>query len=138
MSFKPSSLFLTTVTIIIIIFTVVITAIVQSQVQGKPEKAFSQVITVGPVWTSNIWSCTSDADFMVYGALRGLAGSLITVAISDLGSQSLYSLDAGTLQTFSIGSPAGHTMTITSSGNTVTGWITLQTTSDANASCTQA
>ena len=123
-------------TIIIIIFAVVITATVQSQVQGQPEKAFSQVITVGPVWTSDVWSCISDADFMVYGALRALNGTLLAISIDRLGTQSLYSLDAGKMETFAVGSPAGHKMDITSTG-TISGWITLQTTSGATAGCHQ-
>lgn len=133
LSFKPSPLFLTIITIAIIIFAIVITAAVQPQ----PEKPFSQIITVGPVWTTNSWSCTSDKDFIVHGTLRGLEGAQLVIGITDLGTQSLYSLDAGKMQTFSLGSPGGHTMTITSSISTVTGFITLQTTSDANANCTQ-
>lgn len=118
--------------VIVIIFAIVITAVLQ----GPPREAFSQIITVGPVWQTDTWSCTSDADFIVHGTLRGLAGSTLAIAITDLGSQSLYLLDSEKMETFSIGSPAGHTMTITRTG-TVTGWITLQTNSDANASCSQ-
>ena len=132
MSFRPSPLFLTIVTIIVIIFTIVITGVVQ----GQPARAFGQIITVGPVWTSNVWSCTSDADFIVYGALRSLGNSTLAIAISGLGSQSLYALDAGKMETFAVGSPAEHTMDITITG-TVTGWITLQTMSGATASCSQ-
>lgn len=119
--------------VVVIIFAVAITAVIQ----GPSEKAFSQIITVGPVWRSDTWTCTSDANFLVHGTLRGLAGSTLTISISDLGTQSLYSLNAGQIETFSVGSPAGHTMTITGTGATVTGWITLQTRSDATASCTQ-
>lgn len=89
--------------------------------QGPAEKPLSQIITVGPVWNSNSWSCTSDADFMVYGTLRSLRGATLSISISDLGTQSLYSLNAGQIETFSVGSPAGHTMTITGTGATVTG-----------------
>jgi len=132
LSFKPSSLFLTIITIVIIIFAIVITAIIQA----SPEQPFSQIITVGPVWTANTWSCTSDKDFVVHGTLRGLEGAQLTISISDLGSQSLYSLDAEKMEAFTIGSPADHTVSITRTG-TVTGWLTLQTTPDAKASCTQ-
>ena len=133
MSFSRSSIFLTIASVIIIIFAIVITSIVQ----GPSPKAFSQIITVGPIWTKNSWSCTSDADFIVNAALRGLGNSSrLTIAISGLGSQSLYSLDAGKMQTFTLGSPAGHNMSLIATG-TVTGWITLQTTSGAKASCTQ-
>ena len=132
MSFKPSSLFLTIVTIVIIIFAIVITSLLQD----KSANVFSQTITVGPVWTGDVWSCTSDKDFVVHGILRGLEGAQLTISISDLGTQSLYSLDAGKMETFTIGSPGGHTMSITRTG-TLTGWLTLQTAPNAKASCTQ-
>jgi len=130
--FNPSTTFLVSAAVVIIIAAIVITAFIQ----GPHEKPFSQVITVGPVWNSNQWSCTSDADFMIYGTLRGLEGAMLAITISDLGTQSLYSFDAEKMETFSVGSPAGHMVTIIRTG-TVTGWITLQTTSDAQASCTQ-
>jgi len=127
------NVFLVGIATIIILFTIVITAVVQEQ----PEKPFSQIITVGPIWSLNSWSCTSDADFMVYGTVRALSGARLTIAISDLGTQSLYTFNPSDLYSFSVGSPADHTMTLTRFG-TVTGWITLQTTSDATASCTQS
>lgn len=130
MSFKPSPLFLTIVTIVIIIFAIAIITVIQ----GPPEKGFSQIITVGPVWTTNSWSCTSDADFIVHGVLRGLEGAQLQISISGLGSQSLYTFEEGKIESFSIGSPAGNIMSITRTG-TVSGWITLQTTSGATASC---
>ena len=136
MNFKSSPVFLTTVTIIIIIFAIVITASVQSQTPKK-EASFSKIITVGPVWTSDTWACTSDKDFVVHGALRGLNGSQLEISISDLGTQSLYTLDAGKLETFSIGAAGGHAMSITRTIAPITGWLTLQTESDANASCIQ-
>jgi len=134
MSFKAAktNIFLVSVSTTIIIFAIVITA----TVQGPPEKAFSQVITVGPVWTSAVWSCTSDADFMVYGTVRALANAQLSIGISGLGTQSIYTFDPSDLYSFSLGAPAGRTITLTSAG-TVTGWITLQTTSDAEAGCIQ-
>jgi hypothetical protein len=125
--------------VIVIIFTIVLTATYQTQLilSEKPEKPFSKIITFGPLWENTIWSCTSDRDFIVHGALRGLQGSQITINISDLGTQSLYSLDPERMESFSVGSPAGHTMIITRTG-TVSGWITLQTVSDATANCTQS
>ena len=131
MSFRPSPLFLTIATIVIIVFAIAITAVVQ----GPPAKEFSQIITVGPVWPTNSWSCTSDVDFIVHGVLRGLQGAQLEIAIFGLGSQSLYIFDEGKMESFSVGSPAGHVMSITRTG-TVTGWITLQTTSGAAANCT--
>ena len=117
---------------LVIIFAIVITAIIN----GPPEKPFSQIISVGPVWTANTWSCTSDADFIVYGTVRALTDAQLSISISGLGTQSLYTFDPSNLYSFTVGSPAGHTMTLTRAG-TVTGWFTLQTTSGATASCTQ-
>lgn len=131
-SVDRSQIFLITIAVIIIIFVVVIV----SEVQVTQQKAFSEIVTVGPVWLTNSWTCTSDSDFMVYGALRGLEGSMISIKISDLGTQSLYSLNAGKMETFSIGAPANHIITITRNG-TLSGYLTLQTTSGAKASCTQ-
>ena len=116
--------------------SIILIAIVISSVSQVQEKSFSQVITVGPVWNSDSWLCTSDRDFMVHGALRGLAGSLIEINISDIGSQSLYSLEPQQLESFSIGAPGGNNVLITRTG-TVTGFITLQTTSDASAACVE-
>jgi len=130
MSSSQSQLFLTITTIVVIVFAVVITALVQ----GSPEPAFSQIITVGPVWTADTWSCTSDADFIVHGTIRSIGDAQLAIGISDLGTQSLYTFVPSNLYSFTIGSPADHTMTLTKVG-TVTGWITLQTVSGATASC---
>ncbi len=97
---------------------------------------FSQVITVGPIWESDSWICVSDSDFMVHGTLRGLENSQIEIFIENVGTQSLYSLNSGEMETFSIGSTAGNEIIITRTG-TVTGFITLQTSADATAGCTQ-
>lgn len=129
-SASQPQIFLTIATIIIIVFAVVITALVQ----GSPEPAFSQIITVGPVWTTNTWSCTSDADFIVHGTIRAIGDGQLAIGISELGTQSLYTFVPSDLYSFTIGSPADHTMTLTRTG-TVTGWITLQTVSGATASC---
>jgi len=129
---KRSDVFVTGSAVAIIVFAIVITSIVQ----GPPPKAFSQVITVGPVWDGDTWSCISDADFMIHGTLRGLANSQLIINVADVGTQSLYSLTPGELETFSIGSTAGHEVLITRTG-TVTGFLTLQTTTDATASCAQ-
>ena len=130
MSSSQSQLFLTITTIVVIVFAVVITALVQ----GSPEPAFSQIITVGPVWSTDTWSCTSDADFIVHGTIRSIGDAQLAIGISDLGTQSLYTFVPSNLYSFTIGSPADHTMTLTKVG-TVTGWITLQTVSGATASC---
>jgi len=118
--------------VLVIVFAIAITAVVQ----GSPPPTFSQVITVGPVWGGDVWSCTSDADFMVFGSLRGTGDSQISINISGKGTQSLYSLTPGQLETFSVGGEANDRAVVTRTG-TVTGFITLQTTSDATATCTQ-
>ena len=91
---------------------------------------------MGPVWTANTWSCTSDADFVVYATVRALTDAQLAISISGLGTQSFYTFEPSNLYSFTVGSPAGNTMTITRTG-TVTGWFTLQTTSGATASCIQ-
>ncbi len=122
---------LTAVTIVIIVSAVAMLLSMQND-----EGTFSKIITVGPIWTSDVWSCTSNKDFLVYGALRGLEGTQISIAIPDLGAQSLYALDNGKMQTFTIGGQSDQTVIITRTG-LVTGWLTLQTMSDADASCVQ-
>jgi len=116
---------------VIIVFAIAISAALQGE-----SVTFSQIITVGPVWNGDSWVCTSDANFMVYGTLRGLAGSQLSINVSDVGTQSLFLLETAQMQSFSIGASADRTISISRTG-TVSGFITLQTTSDATASCTQ-
>jgi len=123
---------LVSVSTIIVIIAVVITATITT----SNDQAFSQIIVVGPLWSSDTWTCTSDADFLIHGSLRGLEGALLEIEIEDVGTQSLYALNTGELESFSVGSQANHTMNITRTG-TVTGFLTLQTTSSAIASCIQ-
>jgi len=128
-----SNVFPIAAAVIIIVFAIAIA----SAVQGTPDKAMSQIITAGPVWNADSWVCTSDADFIVHATLRGIGESpLIQIEIEDHGSQSFYSLNTAESETFSIGNQADKTITITRTG-TVTGYLTLQTTSDAIAGCTQ-
>ena len=98
------------------------------------EKSFSQVFTVGPVWATDSWLCTSNEDYIIHGTLRGLAGSQIEIDVSDVGTQSLYTLEPGQLESFSIGATGEQQITITRTG-TVTGFITMQTVSGAEANC---
>jgi len=121
---------LVSVSTIIVIIAVVITATITT----SNDQAFSQIIVVGPVWSSDTWTCTSDADFLIHGSLRGLEGAMLEIEIEDVGTQSLYALNTGELESFSVESQANHTMNIT---GTVTGFLTLQTTSSAIASCIQ-
>jgi len=99
------------------------------------KKSFSQVITVGPVWPDNGWQCTSDKDFVVHAALRGIGGANLAIRVSDLGTQSLYELVNTRLTPFSIGSSGGNSITLIKDG-TISGWLTLETAGDAKASCT--
>jgi len=128
-----SSVYLAIITIIVIVFAVAVTA----QLQGRIEKPSSQILTYGPGWNGIKWTCVSDRDFIVYGTIRGLGDSQLSINISGIGTQSLYSLDPEKMQSFTVGSPGNHTMVITRT-NTVSGFFTLQTESDAKASCTQS
>jgi len=123
--------------IVTIVVIVVIAIAVSATVQGSPDKAMSQIITVGPVWSTDAWRCTSDADFVVHAAIRGIGNDplpLIAVSVEGHGTQSFYSMDNSQSVSFSVGNQADKTITVTRTG-TVTGFLTLQTTSDAQASC---
>jgi len=127
-----SGIFPIAAAIVIIIIAVAVIA----AVQGTPDKAFSKVIIVGPIWDTNTWTCISDNSFVVHGALRGIGDTpQIQISVQGSGTQSFYDLNVGELESFSVGNIGGMVITITRTG-TVTGFITLQTTSDAIASCT--
>jgi len=116
---------------------IVIAIGIASAVQGTPDKPMSQIITVGPVWNTDAWECTSDADFIVSAVMRGIGANpspLIAIGVTNHGTQSLYSMDNSESVTFSIGNQADESITITKTGQ-VSGLLTLQTTSDAQASC---
>ena len=115
---------------------IIIAAIaISGAIQGESQKSFSQVITVGPVWPDNGWQCTSDKDFVVHAALRGIGGANLAIRVSDLGTQSLYELVNTRLTPFSIGSSGGNSISLIKDG-TISGWLTLETAGDAKASCT--
>jgi len=97
-------------------------------------KSFSQISSVGPVWTTDSWLCTSDAVFMGYGALRGRGDSLLEINISGIGTQSLYALEDEQMESFSVGASGDQQIIITRSGS-ITGFITIQTMSGAVANC---
>lgn len=124
-------IFLAAITIAILVSALAILFSIEGNGQ-----TFSKIITVGPIWESDTWSCTSDQDFLVYGALRGLENTQISISIPDLGTQSLYSLDNGKMESFTVGAQSDQTLIITRTG-LVTGWLTLHTMTDANATCTQ-
>jgi len=125
------------IVLITCVLTIVVLAIViTSLLQPKPE-SFSQILTFGPLWNNgNNWTCTSDAGYLIHGALRGVQNSKVAISMPGIGTQSLYQLDDSHLQSFTVGGKADHSMIITRTG-IVTGWITLQTMSGAKANCTQ-
>jgi len=117
---------------------IVIAIAISAAVQGSPTNAMSQIITVGPVWTTDAWTCISDADFIVHAAVRGIGADpspLIEVVVQGHGTQSFISMDNSEFVTFSIGNQGDKVIIITRTG-TVNGFLTLQTTTDAIASCT--
>ncbi len=65
------------------------------------DEPFSKVITVGPIWDSDSWTCISDSDFMVHGTLRGIENAQLEIFIENVGSQSLYTIKPGEIETFS-------------------------------------
>jgi hypothetical protein len=135
---EKSLLLLGSSAVAVIIFAIIISVSYQTQIllsENSSTPSFSQVITVGPVWNTASWTCTSDKDFITHGILRGIGSSQFTVNVSGQGTQSLYTfLYDGQPESFSIGNKANQDITITRVG-TVTGFITLQTSSDAKASC---
>ena len=128
---KPNVLFVSAATVIIV-FTIVITASIQSSTMST----FSQVITAGPVWTTDSWICTSDGEFIVHATLIAYTEpNELTIAISTQGRQPDFELTPLKMQSFTVGGSADSSITISRAG-IITGYITLQTTSDATASCT--
>jgi len=82
-----SNVFPIAAAVVIIVLAIGISA----AVQGSPEKAMSQIITVGPVWSTNAWTCTSNADFVVHAMIRGIGSDplpLIQVSVQGHGTQS--------------------------------------------------
>jgi len=117
--------------VIIIVFAIVLTA----TVQGSYDKSFSQIITVGPVWTSNSWICTSNENFIVHGVLISYDDpSRLIISITGVGIQPDFELFPFEMHSFSIGATADSSMTITRDGN-ISGLLTLQTPQSATASC---
>jgi len=119
---------------IIIIFAIVITA----SVQGPSEKTFSQIITVGPVWNTINWLCTSTGPFLVHGVLISYTeNARLEIFASGAGEQPDFILQPNEMHSFTIGDIADSSIRISRLAGTITGFITLQTTSDATASCEQ-
>lgn len=135
---EKSLLLLGSSAVAVIIFAIVISISYQTQIllsENPTTESFSQIITVGPVWQTTSWTCTSDNDFILHGILRGLGTSEFSIYVSEQGTQSLYTfLYDGEAQSFSVGNKANQEITITRLG-TVSGFLTLQTSSDAKANC---
>ena len=127
---SPEMKFFAGSTAIIIAAVAIITSVSDSS-----NDDFSQILTIGPVWNDQGWSCTSDKDFVVHATLRGLRDSQLAIRVSDLGTQSLYDFSPGEIESFTVGAKGGQNVVLMRTG-VVSGWITLQTTSDAMASCT--
>jgi len=136
MSYKSAkaNIFLFAVSTIIILMAIAISAVAVSN-SGK--SSFSQVINVGPVWDTNEWTCTSDSEYIVHGALisYGNSTSTLSIYVSGSGTQPDFEFTPLKMESFSVGGPAGSTMRIFSTVGTITGFLTLQTMSDAEASC---
>ena len=120
--------------VIIIVFAIVITA----AAQGAPETPFSQIITVGPVWHSGTWICTSTEEFMVHGVLIAYeASSGMEINVSGVGNQPDFILQPREMKTFSLGGTADSSIRLTTTSGSITGFLTLQTSSDATADCVE-
>jgi hypothetical protein len=133
LSNNRSQILLVAGAVIIIIFAIVIASIVQ----GKPEGSFSKIVSYGPVWNTDTWQCTSNSDFMLHGVLRGFENAEFAIGVTNIGTQSLYTFSYyGQTESFSIGAEAGQTITIARTG-TVSGFLTLQTSTGSTASCIQ-
>ncbi len=115
---------------------IIIAAIaISGAIQSESLNSGSKIITVGPVWPDQGWQCTSDQDFVVHAAIRGIGSSELSIRVSDLGTQSLYTLANSRLTSFSVGANGGDSVTLIRDG-TVSGWLTLETAADAKAKCT--
>ena len=81
---------LVSISTVIIVFAIAITAIVQ----GPTETPFSKIITVGPVWESNTWLCTSTSPFMIHGTLIGYEdNNELEIFVSGSGTQPDFKLE---------------------------------------------
>ena len=115
---------------------IIIAAIaISGAVQSESLNSGSKIITVGPVWPDQGWQCTSDKDFVVHAAIRGIGGAELSIRVSDLGTQSLYTLANSRLTSFSVGGNGGDSVTLIKDG-TISGWLTMETSSNAKAKCT--
>jgi len=129
-----SNVFPIAAAVVIIVIAIGITA----AVQGTSDKPMSQIVSFGPVWPTDAWECTSDADFVVHVVLRGLGVDplpTLRIEVEGHGSQSFISMENSQSTSFTVGNQADKAIIITKTGG-VSGFGTLQTSSDAIASCT--
>jgi len=90
------------------------------------------------VWNTNTWICTSTEEFLVHGVLISYTeGAGLTINVSGQGTQPDFRFAPGEMKSFSIGGPADSSIQITRSVGVITGFLTLQTSTDAIASCEQ-
>ena len=127
-----SDILLISAATIVIVFAIVITAVVQ----GSPETPFSQVITVGPVWSADAWLCTSTADFIIDATLIAYnEGGTLQIFVSGQGTQPAFKFEPREMLSLSIGGPASSSVVITKNSGSLSGFLTMQTASNAIASC---
>ncbi len=104
---------------------------------GSQDTSFSQFITVGPVWNTDTWSCTSVANFIVHSTLISNEPSAeLTINISGRGTQPDFEFNSLEMHSFTVGGNAGTVVKIIREGN-ISGFITMQTSAGAVASCTE-
>jgi hypothetical protein len=129
-----SDILLVSISTVIILFAIAITTILE----GPTETTSSQIITVGPVWDTNTWICTSSAPFLVHATLIGYENTnILEIFVSGSGTQPDFQLERLKMETFSVGDIAGGSIRITTLTGQVTGFLTLQTQQGATASCEQ-
>ncbi len=114
---------------------IIVAIAISGAIQGESLNSGSKIIIVGPVWPDQGWQCTSDKDFVVHAAIRGIGGAELSIRVSDLGTQSLYSLANSRLTPFSVGANGGDSVTLLKDG-TVSGCLTMETSGGAKVSCT--
>ena len=128
-----SDIFLVGTAVVIIVFAMAIITLVQ----GSYDNSFYQIITVGPVWHSDGWMCTSTENFIVHGTLISYDDpGVLRISISGVGSQPDFQLFPLEMHSFTVGAQANSEITIGRTGN-ISGLLTLQTPESATADCTE-
>ena len=90
------------------------------------------------MWSTDTWLCTSNVEFMLHGVLISYADDAgLEIFVSGTGSQPDFLFQPREMKSFSIGGPADSSIRLTRTSGIITGFLTLQTTTDAIASCQQ-